>query len=209
MFDAAGWQVLTVKYGRRLQALFERPGGDALERRIDEMPNPEYQRLLRCDAAELRRRLPGAGPGAAAVAATVADVDDTTLVEAVRDLGGHDLPALLDALDRIDDTRPTVIFAYTVKGYGLASAGHPQNHANLLTPEQLHDLAARTGADPADPWAAFPRTAPRGGTAPPPRPGWPARRWNRCRLPPYRRTWDAPPTGARRPSRRSDAPCST
>ncbi|WP_255310806.1 transketolase-like TK C-terminal-containing protein [Streptomyces viridosporus] len=156
MFDAAGWQVLTVKYGRRLRALFGRPGGDALERRIDEMPNPEYQRLLRCDAGELRRRLPGIGPDAAVVAALVADVDDTTLVEAVADLGGHDLPALLDAFDRIDDTRPTVIFAYTVKGYGLASAGHPQNHANLLSPEQLHDLAVRTGADPADPWAAFP-----------------------------------------------------
>ncbi|MFF0108360.1 transketolase-like TK C-terminal-containing protein [Streptomyces hirsutus] len=156
MFDAAGWQVLTVKYGRRLQALIDRPGGDALERRIDEMPNPEYQRLLRCDAGELRRRLPGIGPDTAAVAAVIADVDDTALVEAVRDLGGHDLPALLDAFDRIDDTRPTVIFAYTVKGYGLASAGHPQNHANLLTPEQLHDLAVRTGADPADPWAAFP-----------------------------------------------------
>ncbi|MGW2247603.1 MULTISPECIES: transketolase-like TK C-terminal-containing protein [Streptomyces] len=156
MFDAAGWQVLTVKYGRRLQALIDLPGGDALGRRIDDMSNPEYQRLLRCDAGELRRRLPGTGPDAEAVAAVIADIDDTTLVEAVRDLGGHDLPALLDAFDRIDDTRPTVVFAYTVKGYGLASAGHPQNHANLLAPGQLLELAARTGADPADPWAAFP-----------------------------------------------------
>src|SRR6478735_5324743 len=41
MFEAAGWQVLTVKYGRLLQDLFGRPGGDALRRRIDEMLNPE------------------------------------------------------------------------------------------------------------------------------------------------------------------------
>ena len=59
MFEAAGWQVLTVKYGRRLEALFERPGGEALRRRIDEMPNEEYQRLLRAEPAELRERLPG------------------------------------------------------------------------------------------------------------------------------------------------------
>ena len=59
MFEAAGWQVLTVKYGRRLEALFERAGGEALRRRIDEMPNEEYQRLLRAEPAELRERLPG------------------------------------------------------------------------------------------------------------------------------------------------------
>ena len=59
MFDAAGWQVLTVKYGRLLHELFARPGGDALRRRIDEMSNPEYQRLLRCTPDQLRERLPG------------------------------------------------------------------------------------------------------------------------------------------------------
>jgi len=32
MFEAAGWQVITVKYARHLQALFERPGGQALRR---------------------------------------------------------------------------------------------------------------------------------------------------------------------------------
>ena len=47
MFEAAGWNVVTVKYGRRLHELFARDGGEALRRRIDEMPNEEYQRLLR------------------------------------------------------------------------------------------------------------------------------------------------------------------
>jgi pyruvate dehydrogenase E1 component len=35
----------------------------------------------------------------------------------VRNLGGHDLQALGDAFAQIDDGRPTVILAYTVKGY--------------------------------------------------------------------------------------------
>ena len=63
MFEAAGWQVITVKYGRLLEELFARPGGELLRSAIDQMPNPEYQRLLRCRADELRDRLPGAGPG--------------------------------------------------------------------------------------------------------------------------------------------------
>jgi pyruvate dehydrogenase E1 component len=156
MFAAAGWQVLTVKYGRLLEELFARPGGAALRDRIDAMSNPEYQRLLRHDPADLRRLLPGEGPGAADVAGLIADLPDADLRAAVRNLGGHDPAALRDAFARIDDTRPTVVLAYTLKGYGLATEGHPQNHSALLTEAQLHELAARVGADPADPWAGLP-----------------------------------------------------
>ncbi|MHA6793643.1 transketolase-like TK C-terminal-containing protein [Pseudonocardia bannensis] len=153
MFDAAGWQVLTVKYGRLLRELFSRPGGDALRRRIDDMQNPEYQRLLRCTPDQLRERLPGED---ASLRALIDSLDDATLHGAIRNLGGHDLAALGDALRAIDDTRPTVIFAYTVKGYGLASEGHPQNHSSLLNADQFAELAARVGADVGAPWAAFP-----------------------------------------------------
>lgn len=160
MFEAAGWQVITLKYGRLLRELFERPGGDQLRQRIDAMPNPEYQRLLRCDADELRRRLPGDGPQAAGIAGLVAGVDDVTLVEAIANLGGHDLGALDEAFRAIDDTRPTVIFAYTIKGYGLATKGHPQNHSALLSDAQMRELAERVGADPEDVWQAFPAGSP-------------------------------------------------
>ncbi|WP_245821268.1 transketolase-like TK C-terminal-containing protein [Geodermatophilus pulveris] len=163
MFAAAGWQVLTVKYGRLLEELFTRPGGGALRDRIDEMSNPEYQRLLRRDPADLRRLLPGEGPGAGDVRALIADVPDAELVAAVRNLGGHDLAALRDAFTAIDDTRPTVVLAYTLKGYGLATEGHPQNHSALLSEAQLHELAARLGTDPADPWAGFPAGSPAAG----------------------------------------------
>ncbi len=158
MFDAAGWQVLTVKYGRLLEQLFTRRGGAALRQRIDDMSNPEYQRLLRCSPQQLRQRLPGEHPE---LAELVAELDDATLHAAVRNLGGHDLAALADAFGAIDDSRPTVIFAYTVKGYGLASEGHPQNHSSQLTHAQLDELAQRSGTDPAAPWPRFePGSAP-------------------------------------------------
>src|SRR5438067_690846 len=95
MFEAAGWHPIVVKYGRRLQALFERDGGPALRRRIDAMPNEEYQRLLRATPSELRERLPGSGRGSREVAALIADLDDAELARAIRDLGGHDLAELL------------------------------------------------------------------------------------------------------------------
>ncbi|BBC38489.1 Pyruvate dehydrogenase E1 component [Streptomyces graminofaciens] len=156
MFIAAGWQVLTLKYGRLLDELFARPGGVELRLRLDTMENPEYQRLLRCTPQQLRDRLPGPGTGSEPIAQLISDVDDDTLHSAVRNLGGHDLGALLDAYDNIDDTRPTVIFAYTVKGHGLPTEGHPQNHSALLTGDQMAELATRLGEDPGHPWSDFP-----------------------------------------------------
>ncbi|WP_235010302.1 pyruvate dehydrogenase [Mycobacterium sp. 3519A] len=157
MFGAAGWQVLTIKYGGLLEELFARPGGGALRARIDAMPNPEYQRLLRCDAAQLRERLPD---GSAEIASLLTEVDDNTLLEAIRNLGGHDLSAVDDALRAIDDSRPTVIFAYTVKGKGLPIEGHPQNHSSVLSDEQFRTLASDLGADVDAPWTRFPSDSP-------------------------------------------------
>ncbi|WP_174775437.1 transketolase-like TK C-terminal-containing protein [Cryobacterium frigoriphilum] len=170
MFAAAGWQVVTLKYGHLLRAAFARPGGEHLKRRIDEMTNPEFQRLLRCTPAQLRLRLPGAGadagadagPEAAAISALLGCISDADLPKLLANLGGHDLISLQEAFAEIDDTRPTVIFAYTVKGYGLPSAGHPQNHSNLLTPGQMDALAIDLGEDRQHPWQRFDTDSPAG-----------------------------------------------
>jgi pyruvate dehydrogenase E1 component len=161
MFEAAGWHVITVKYGHRLSALYERDGGEALRRRIDSMTNEEYQRMLRASPAELRERLP-AGPGRAQLERLLADVEDAQVMAAVRDLGGHDLRLVLDALARADEVRdrPSVIFAYTIKAWRLPTEGHPANHSALLDEEQWRALAPELGADADEPWARFPEGSP-------------------------------------------------
>ena len=58
-----------------------------------------------------------------AITALIDDLDDATVLEAIRNLGGHDLDALREAYAQIDDTRPTVIIAYTDQGPGPADAG--------------------------------------------------------------------------------------
>ena len=157
MFKSAGWHAVTVKYGGRLRGLFSRPGGHELRERIDGMRNEEYQRLLRASDAELRERLPGDVPGAGAIAGLVRGLGDRELHDALRDLGGHDLRALLAAYREADHVRdrPSVIFAYTIKGWSLPTEGHPSNHSALLSAEQYERLAEDLGLDPSDPWAAF------------------------------------------------------
>ena len=56
--------------------------------------------------------------------------------------------------------RPTVVFAYTIKGWRLPTEGHPANHSALLTHRQYAELAAALGTDPADPWAPLPEGSP-------------------------------------------------
>jgi pyruvate dehydrogenase E1 component len=85
----------------------------------------------------------------------IAVLDDSTLLAAIRNLAGHDLQALIDAYGCIDDARPTVIIAYTIKGWGLPTEGHPQNHSSLLTVEQYESLAQALDMDPQRPWGRF------------------------------------------------------
>jgi pyruvate dehydrogenase E1 component len=155
-FGEAGWHVAKAKYGRRLQAVFAQSGGEDLRRHIDDMSNEEYQSLFAFEGSELRERfLAGADP---AVAQLLESVDDRDLGRLIRDLGGHDLEVLLEAYrecDRVTD-RPSVVFAYTVKGWRLPIAGDPLNHAALLTPAQIDELRVRVGLTVESEWDRFP-----------------------------------------------------
>ncbi|MFP5335667.1 MAG: transketolase-like TK C-terminal-containing protein [Actinomycetes bacterium] len=151
-FQANGWHVVEVKYGRRLQAFFSRPGGEALRDWIDAMPNEQYQSLFGLTGAELRERFLDGAPSA--VGSLVAGVPDGDLGVLVTDLGGHDLGAVLEALAECDAVvdRPSVVFAYTVKGWGLPIAGNPRNHSALLSGDQVDALRTQTGLDAASEW---------------------------------------------------------
>jgi len=151
-FAEAGWHVVEVKYGGKLQAAFSRPGGDALRRHIDDMPNERYQSLFAVEGPELRERfLEDATP---VLRRHIAAIPDGELGDLIRNLGGHDLAALIDAYRAADavPNRPSVVFAYTVKGRGLPIAGDPMNHSALLSPAQIDDLRAAMGFTAATEW---------------------------------------------------------
>jgi pyruvate dehydrogenase E1 component len=77
----------------------------------------------------------------------IANVLDDDIAPLVQNLGGHDLSLLLDCYRQCDlaTDRPSVVFAYTVKGWGLPIAGDPLNHAALLSVKQIDTFRSRLG----------------------------------------------------------------
>ena len=57
LFRDMGWNVVTIKYGRKLQAAFAREGGTALRRWIDDCPNSLYSALTFQGGAAWRQTL--------------------------------------------------------------------------------------------------------------------------------------------------------
>ncbi|WP_250280216.1 pyruvate dehydrogenase [Frankia sp. Cppng1_Ct_nod] len=111
-FTSAGWQVLTVGYGRALSALFHRPGGQALRHRLDGMTSADHEVLVRSRGPKLRRGLAGHEPSGAGITRLLDELSDDEIATALRDVGGNDLPLLVDAFDEVDPTRPTVLFVH-------------------------------------------------------------------------------------------------
>src|SRR5205814_1671868 len=70
---------------------------------------------------------------------------DAELADLVTDLAGHDFRSLLAAFGECDaeKDRPSVLFAYTVKGWGLPIAGNPRNHSALLSTAQIDQMRER------------------------------------------------------------------
>jgi len=161
-FEDAGWHVVEAKYGTRLQAAFDEPDGEPLRDHIDSMSNEWYQSLFALQGSALREKF--LIDADTAVRSLADGHDDESLRSLVTDLGGHDHASLLAAYaecDRVTD-RPSVLFAYTIKGWGLPIAGDPMNHAALLNHEQIDDFRSRLGLDEASEWDRFDPESPAG-----------------------------------------------
>jgi pyruvate dehydrogenase E1 component len=155
MFEMMGWRVVTLKYGHLLEAVFARPDGHHLREWIDACPNSLYSALVYKGGEgwreHLRRDL-NRYPG---IRAILDDHDDAALGRLMTNLAGHDLASVLDAFHGVGDDRPTCFIAYTIKGYGLPFAGHKDNHAGLMNPDQMASLQRSMGVVPGAEWDLF------------------------------------------------------
>ena len=153
MFASFGWDVVILKYGTLQQAAFAEPGGERLREWIDACPNQLFSALTFKGGVAWRARLMEDIGDDPAVAALIARRDDDALARLMNNLGGHDLPALLDAFAAAaTHERPVCFIAYTIKGYGLPLAGHKDNHAGLMTPTQMETLRAAMKVRPGHEW---------------------------------------------------------
>ena len=151
-FDSVGWEVVTLKYGKLQQKAFEGPAGSALKKWIDECPNQLYSALVFKGGAAFRERLANDLKGTKGLKAFLDSYDDEQLSELMANLGGHDMEAVVEAFEGVQDDRPRCFVTYTVKGFGLPIAGHKDNHAGMMTPDQLDQYRHQNGIEPGQEW---------------------------------------------------------
>jgi len=155
LFENMGWRVITIKYGMKQRAAFERKDGDALRDWIDSCPNDLYSALVFKGGQAWREHLLRDLADKSGVLELLEELDDAALEALMTNLGGHDMDAVIEAFESVKDDTPTCFIAYTIKGYGLPFAGHKDNHAGLMSPEQIDDLRARMEIPFGDEWDHF------------------------------------------------------
>ena len=155
VFRNLDWRVEVLKYGRLLTAAFERPGGDALRQWIDSAENSRYSALAYKGGAGWREELLRDLGDTHGIRALLDEHDDDALGRLMTNLGGHDLATMRDAFRAVQDDRPTAFIAYTIKGYGLPFAGHKDNHAGLVTPDQMATFKQGMNVANGEEWDRF------------------------------------------------------
>ena len=156
LFRDMGWNCVTIKYGRKLEAAFAREGGEALRAWIDDCPNSLYAALTFQGGAAWRQTLLS-DLGRSKARAIIDDLNDDELGALMTNLGGHDIETVIDCLRTADaeGDQPTCFIAYTIKGMGLPFAGHKDNHAGLMSKEQMEQFRRDMAIRPGHEWDPF------------------------------------------------------
>ena len=123
-FRGAGWNVIKVLWGSDWDPLFEQDADGLLAKRLGELVDGEYQKLIVESGAYIREHVFGADPR---LLKMVENIPDEKL-HALRQ-GGHDPRKVYAAYKAAVEHKgsPTVILARTIKGYGLGEAGEGRN----------------------------------------------------------------------------------
>ncbi len=157
LFRDMGWNVVTMKYGRKLEAAFQREGGEALRRFIDDCPNSLYSALTFQGGPAWRQALLAELGRDKGVRAIIDPMSDAELADLMNNLGGHDIESIIEHLREADalGDQPTCFIAYTIKGMGLPFAGHKDNHAGLMTKEQMEHFRTQMRIRPGHEFDLF------------------------------------------------------
>ncbi len=156
MFRNFGWDVVVLRHGALQEAAFREPGGERLRDWIEACPNQLYSALTFSGGAAWRRRLQDELGDQGDLTALLGRRSDDELAALMGNLGGHDLPSLLDAFATArEHDRPVCFICYTIKGFGLPLAGHKDNHAGLMNPAQVETLRTGMRVRPGHEWDHF------------------------------------------------------
>ncbi|MBI4402578.1 MAG: pyruvate dehydrogenase [Deltaproteobacteria bacterium] len=154
--SANGWETIDVKHGKKRQKLFEISGGNEFRRVLDqELSDFEFQALVEANRPELTRS--ALSKKSHTLGQWLESFTDTELQEAFLNVGGHDIECLLEACERakLDEKKPTLIVAHTIKGFGLRCQAQSGNHSTLPEDDELKELSGKLGLPDEDPFLDF------------------------------------------------------
>ncbi len=149
-FRGAGWNAIKVLWGSEWDPIIERDSEGLLVKRMGEMVDGEYQKLVVSSGEYIRQFFFGSDPRLLKLVEPLPD-------EALRRLrlGGHDPRKVYAAYKAAFEHkgRPTVILARTIKGYGLGEAGEGKNvthQQKKLNEDELREFRSRFGIPLSD-----------------------------------------------------------
>jgi pyruvate dehydrogenase E1 component len=144
-FRGARWNVIKVLWGSEWDPILERDTEGLLVKRMGELVDGEYQKLVVSSGSYVRQHFFGNDERLLKLVEPLPD-------EALRRLrlGGHDPRKVYAAYKAATEHQggPTVILARTIKGYGLGEAGEGKNvthQQKKLNEEELKEFRSRFG----------------------------------------------------------------
>ena len=139
IFKAAGWNVVNTIWGRKWDEILAKDSTGALKWVMNNTVDGEYQNFKAKGGAYTRKHFFGKHPEALKL---VEDMTDDEIENLNR--GGHDPLKVFNAYKSAYECadKPTVILAFTVKGYGIGSrqADNTTHQVKKLTEENLKDF---------------------------------------------------------------------
>ena len=144
-FRGAGWNVIKVIWGNDWDPLLAQDDKGLLVRRMEEVPDGQYQLYSVAGGDFIRQDFFGKYPELAQMVATYSDEQLQKLRR-----GGHDPEKVYAAYKAAvgHEGSPTVILAKTIKGYGLGEAGEGRNvthQQKALNEQELRHFRSRFG----------------------------------------------------------------
>ena len=142
IFKAAGWNVVNLIWGRKWDELFKKDTKGALKWIVNNTVDGEYQNFKAKGGAYTRKHFFGKHPDALAL---VKDMTDDEIEALNR--GGHDPLKIYNAYRKAYEVKgkPTVIMAFTIKGYGFGSrqADNTAHQVKKLSKEILQEFVTK------------------------------------------------------------------
>ena len=136
IFEAAGWNVINLIWGRKWDELLQKDKTGALRWVMNNTVDGEYQNFKAKGGAYTREHFFGKHPEALKLVENMTDEEIESL-----NRGGHDPIKVYNAYKKASETKdkPSVILAFTIKGYGIGSrqADNTTHQVKKLSLENL------------------------------------------------------------------------